>query len=130
MTAHSVYRCYDSTGRLIYVGCARNWKRRVQNHRTVAWWGDQIADVRHEEFPDKDAALTAERRAIATENPRWNVKTRWTTRCAWSAQDYVDYYLAASSAHGRETPPRTRHLALVASEALRRCGVILGEVPA
>lgn len=112
-----VYRCYDSVGRLIYVGCTVEPVRRVQSHRKNAWWGDQIARVRYTVFPDRNYALAKEREAIALEQPRWNVKGRWPYRNgAWTEQDYLDYLLAIREGSPVIGDYSARHLAEVQSE--------------
>lgn len=33
MSAHTVYRCYDADGRLLYVGCSSRFKTRIAQHQ-------------------------------------------------------------------------------------------------
>lgn len=96
---HYVYRCYDATSRLIYVGCTNNPVNRLASHRRKAWWGDQIASTRLIVFPTRSKALEKEREAIATEKPRWNVKGKWPYRDhSWTADDCVDMRTAVTQA--------------------------------
>jgi predicted GIY-YIG superfamily endonuclease len=73
-----VYRCYDSEGRLLYIGCTQDLDARMMVHECD---GDSPASVElmrridlleYEEFPDRAAGLKAEREAIAAEAPLLN----------------------------------------------------------
>lgn len=125
-----VYRCYDAAERLIYVGCSVSPRTRMENHRASSWWFPQVARVRYTIFPHRDYALRMERRAIAEENPRWNVMGRWPYRSLWTAEDYADYYTAASRTASPYTPKVQQHLANVAAECEHRYGVQIEEVAA
>lgn len=89
-TPTTLYRLFDQTGVLLYVGIAGNPGRRWEQHRAdKPWWGD-VATTRLEHFPTREAALSAELDAIRSENPRHNVVgknqqstrgfTRWLSR--------------------------------------------------
>jgi len=67
-----VYRCYDAEDRLLYVGQSGNVDQRIKIHRRGPV-GARM--VRHEvagPYPTREAALTAEARAIASEKPLLN----------------------------------------------------------
>lgn len=119
---HFVYRCYDTNGALIYVGCSVNPKVRVEGHRLNAWWGDQIATTRNLVFPDADSALYRERKAIYIEKPRHNVKNRWykgDEREHWTLDDYLHFENALD--HVERLGERTARLILeVRAERLAR----------
>lgn len=72
----SLYRVYTNPGNgwcLLYVGISDNWPRRVKEHmRDKAWWVD-IERIDLEAWCCKRHALAAERRAIETEQPLYNV---------------------------------------------------------
>lgn len=43
---HFVYRCFDSQGRLLYVGCTKNLARRHNEHSMVngsSWWPQVVS---------------------------------------------------------------------------------------
>ena len=68
----TVYRAYNAAGRLLYVGIAEDVWQRMQQHQTSPWVDDLAAlDVEH--YSTRAEARAAEREAIATEWPLWNV---------------------------------------------------------
>jgi len=91
---HYVYRIFDRTGRLIYVGCSHDPETRMYTHRRIMWWAPQIARIKMTVHPSKDAGHLTERSIIDTENPRWNVKGKWANRNNWSRDDAADYLKA------------------------------------
>lgn len=105
-----VYRCFDSTGRLIYVGSTVDVFGRLAAHRRDAWWAPQIAKVTAKVHPGQRAALDAEVIAIRAENPRWNIQYRWTARDTWGPGDFEDYIHAlVNKSRGEPSiPARTR----------------------
>lgn len=69
-----VYRLYDADYRLLYVGQSVNLAQRLATHgREKQWWSD-VDTISVEHFPSKDAAARAERRALCSEAPRYNVQ--------------------------------------------------------
>jgi hypothetical protein len=75
VSAH-VYRAYDATGRLLYVGCTVDLDARLRAHSEHSPWWLFHSEVTSEQFPTQDAALEAEAFAILTEHPRWNMRGR------------------------------------------------------
>lgn len=59
---------------MLYVGISLSALHRLAQHKTDSHWFDEIARVEIEKHPTREAALLAERRAIASENPRHNLK--------------------------------------------------------
>lgn len=68
-----MYRCYDATGRLLYVGATVNLPRRMGEHRQAAWWMEIVTKFRLQVFPSLEAARAAESLAIQEEEPIANV---------------------------------------------------------
>jgi predicted GIY-YIG superfamily endonuclease len=68
-----LYRLYDASGRLLYVGITSNIARRWKEHRTKhpEWW-PQVAQQRVGWFLLRDHAWYAEREAVRTELPLHN----------------------------------------------------------
>lgn len=69
---HDVYRCYDLSGRLLYIGHTNRWPgRRWLHRRDSPWWG-QTVKVTFEPYPNRVAAHSAEQAAIRAERPLHN----------------------------------------------------------
>lgn len=71
---HALYRYYDAGGELLYVGIANDPFRRMAEHRQGKQWWQQVKHLTLEHFPNRKEALTAEREAIKTEHPRYNIQ--------------------------------------------------------
>lgn len=70
----TLYRLYDASGNLLYIGVTSNTKLRWADHRATRWWWTQVAHKRFEEFECRVDALAAERIAIRTEKPLYNTQ--------------------------------------------------------
>lgn len=71
-----VYRAFDASGRLLYVGCSVDLEGRLREHsRSAHWWlfQDRIVAVG---YPTREEAAEAEETAIGAEHPRWNMQGR------------------------------------------------------
>lgn len=69
----ALYRHWDASERLLYVGIACDPVRRVNAHRERSAWFDRIGRIDIEWFPSRREALQAERKAIQSEQPWFNV---------------------------------------------------------
>lgn len=69
----SVYRVYDATDTLIYVGMSYDPDSRVRTHRREKSWRSEIARHESEWFPDRATAERAEAALIGATQPRHNV---------------------------------------------------------
>jgi ribosome-binding protein aMBF1 (putative translation factor) len=67
-----LYRHFSASGELLYVGISNSTLQRLGSHRSSDWISE-IARIEIERFPDKSAARLAEREAIRSEKPRYNV---------------------------------------------------------
>ena len=67
----AVYRLYDATDVLLYIGVANRPDERWGTHRNKPWWS-QVARTEIEWHPNRDAALRCEAVAIREENPLHN----------------------------------------------------------
>lgn len=67
-----LYRHFDGYGRLLYVGISSNAIARLAGHKASSVWFPQIRRVEIEPYPDRAAALAAERTAIDMEKPIYN----------------------------------------------------------
>lgn len=73
---HQLYRHYDKSGQLLYVGISLSAVGRLAGHRDGAHWYHEIANVKIEIFPSKKDAQEAERQAVLTEKPLHNKHLR------------------------------------------------------
>lgn len=73
-SAHVLYRFFAADGVLLYVGITCNPSRRFEKHGDDKPWWLEVARIELQQFADRVAVLAAERTAIATEQPRYNVR--------------------------------------------------------
>ena len=67
-----VYRMWDKNGVLLYIGKSNNPLNRWKQHRKKPWF-EQVARFEYEPHPDEASAYAAEREAIKTEHPLYNI---------------------------------------------------------
>ena len=70
---YQLYRLYDGTGDLIYIGRTCSIGARFDQHAKKQPWWHEVVDCRIELFPDYETLVKAERIAIKQEAPRYNV---------------------------------------------------------
>jgi predicted GIY-YIG superfamily endonuclease len=75
-----LYRHYDADKNLMYVGISLNAFARLSQHRDHSKWFEKIAHVEIEHFPTREEALAAEKNAIKSENPMFNIASRKTMK--------------------------------------------------
>ena len=73
MTNHVLYRFFNSTGQLLYIGITMNPPQRFKEHRDSKDWWTEVAGITVENYPNRTALAEAERRAIKVERPRHNI---------------------------------------------------------
>lgn len=71
---YSLYRLYGDEDTLLYVGMSMNLPGRLTNHRVQKPWWTLVRHITVEHFETKAAVLTAEREAIQSEQPIWNIQ--------------------------------------------------------
>jgi hypothetical protein len=67
-----LYRHFDKSGVLLYVGISKSALKRLMNHKESSTWASQIATVTIERFETRKLAEKAELLAIANEQPVHN----------------------------------------------------------
>lgn len=73
MKPNDLYRLYDNTGRLLYIGITSRGPRRWREHmRDKPWWKD-VETIHLEHHPNRTAVEQAELQAIKTERPLHNI---------------------------------------------------------
>lgn len=81
MSKTSLYRHYNANGDLLYVGIASSHLVKLGTHMETADWRDMIATIKVEHFATREEAIAAEKTAIETEEPLFNlVHTKAGTR--------------------------------------------------
>jgi predicted GIY-YIG superfamily endonuclease len=68
-----LYRLYDHTDQLLYVGISKSAIHRLYDHLTEQPWGDCVAKQTVERYDTRQEALDAEKAAIEYESPLHNV---------------------------------------------------------
>lgn len=68
-----LYRMYDASDALLYVGMSINLPSRLAQHRSQQDWWPDVVRVEVEHFAGRKAAAAAEMAAIAAEAPQHNV---------------------------------------------------------
>jgi predicted GIY-YIG superfamily endonuclease len=88
-----LYRHFDASDALLYVGITCDIGARLRSHAKIASWFGQVAKITIERHADREAALAAEGLAIRTEKPKFNrtdlpeVEDWVTERCDTSNPD-------------------------------------------
>jgi predicted GIY-YIG superfamily endonuclease len=73
MKTHVLYRFFDAANQLLYVGITASPPRRFNEHRTNKEWWTQVNKITIENYSTRSGLQAAERHAITTEQPRYNV---------------------------------------------------------
>ena len=73
MALYQLYRHFDKSGNLLYVGQSLNAMARFVQHNRTAVWAKDIAFVEIERFATAEDLREAEALAIASENPIYNI---------------------------------------------------------
>ncbi len=73
MSTFTLYRFFDGTDDLLYVGLSINPGKRFEKHRAEKPWWVDVSRIQMEQHPDLETLRQAERVAIQNEKPRHNV---------------------------------------------------------
>lgn len=102
---NALYRHYDATGRLLYVGITNNPGSRWKGHRDKPWWL-YVDTTRIERFGSRAEVEAAEAAAIKAERPWWNITHNdsmlgYRNRCLTAMRFHEDWRDArnCSAAH-------------------------------
>lgn len=69
----TLYRLMDESHNLLYVGISMSHMRRLMAHKATKDWWHEVSRIDFENYPDRESAREAERRAIAHEGPKYNI---------------------------------------------------------
>lgn len=86
---HVLYRIFDEDDALLYVGITNNPKGRILGHQSDKPWWPSVSTITLAHFPDREALEAAERVAVATEKPRFNVVLNEFTQAWCRAEGHV-----------------------------------------
>ncbi|MFF3931970.1 GIY-YIG nuclease family protein [Streptomyces hirsutus] len=73
----ALYRLYNETGVLLYVGISCNLTERWKDHREEKPWWPQVAEKRVQWYDRRAEAESVEVHAIVTEDPLHNIHWNW-----------------------------------------------------
>jgi hypothetical protein len=73
MNKTDLYRWFDETGQLLYVGISISAYERAKDHRKTKEWFREAKKMTIEQFATREQALEAEKTAIQNEKPLHNV---------------------------------------------------------
>lgn len=68
----AVYRLFSRPGLLLYVGIAKDFVKRLGEHRKDKDWWHKVARIEIHTYPTRADARTAELQMIIDEQPRYN----------------------------------------------------------
>lgn len=71
---HDLYRLFDASGNLLYIGIAADVADRFRHHAREKEWWSEVASHTLERHVNRRVALAVESAAIAREQPRYNVQ--------------------------------------------------------
>lgn len=71
---HTLYRFYDESGVLLYVGITADPSRRFEKHRGDKTWWRHVARIDMAQYGTRDELRAAERVAIENEAPLHNIR--------------------------------------------------------
>ena len=87
-----LYRWFDAAGALLYVGISDSLASRTKAHARGSEWYPKAARSTLESFETREAAMAAEKKAIKTEGPQYNLACKPYTgpaRCLISRREYM-----------------------------------------
>lgn len=73
---HALYRFFGANDELLYVGITCDLGRRMSRHAQDKPWWTEVRRTTVEHFDSRDAVLAAERSAVMSEAPAYNVRLR------------------------------------------------------
>lgn len=71
---NTLYRAFDATGILLYVGVSSSPLMRIAQHSAMARWSPYVASMTFERFPTRVEVEEAEITAILSEKPVFNIR--------------------------------------------------------
>lgn len=121
----TLYRAYDASDKLLYIGIATNWARRWTQHFERSPWYTAVARITLETHPTRRAAYEAEREACENEHPLHNIEhtDRDTRPMRQPSRERPARYMVRSFDHRRfASIPEYQALAKAIDDAANRFG--------
>lgn len=87
-TAHVLYRIFDAVDALLYVGITMRPVERLHDHAHREWWQEAVT-IRLQSFASREQLREAERAAILSESPRYNIVLNGLPRRRWYSIEQV-----------------------------------------
>lgn len=96
MTAErtALYRLFDASGALLYVGITGNPQKRFGEHAATKEWWPAVAERRIEWLATRVDAAASEKKAIERELPSWNIRHAPWIPPAGAGELYAEYSTA------------------------------------
>ena len=69
----ALYRHFSVDGILLYIGISNRLPRRIKEHSRFSEWFQEVCDIKIEWLESRERAFIAEREAIKSEKPKWNI---------------------------------------------------------
>ena len=69
----TLYRHFNANGKLLYVGISLSALQRLSQHADHSDWYNEISRVDMEHFCDRPSAMAAEKKAVTSEGPLYNI---------------------------------------------------------
>ncbi|MFA7267551.1 MAG: hypothetical protein WC054_14675 [Candidatus Nanopelagicales bacterium] len=96
----SVYRMWDASGDLLYVGASTSYAARIQQHQGQRAWFLDVSNITIEHFATHELAFEAEAAAIAAECPKYNRTFTTSKPGKKSALRFIDKIDIRTGGHG------------------------------
>jgi predicted GIY-YIG superfamily endonuclease len=98
----ALYRYFDESGNLLYVGISVAAVRRLEQHKNTKHWFKKLGKIEVENYSTREAALEAEKKAIKAERPKFN-KVHNQGRNEWPSISFNDSYYRQYNPPSRTT---------------------------
>lgn len=112
---HFVYRCYDADDRCVYVGCTKNLKRRMSEHRTQRTGASLAVRIKVSGPYTRAVALELEKQFMESEDPLWGLTPKRQLAVASGQLDMMSIYpprsMPTTSAASSDNSKRERSAA-------------------
>ncbi|WP_329390157.1 GntR family transcriptional regulator [Streptomyces sp. NBC_01716] len=70
----ALYRLYDASDRLLYIGIAKDTKKRWKDHELIQRWWHLVARHTITWLPSREQALAVEEKTVREETPLYNAE--------------------------------------------------------